>query len=78
MKLFAIIKEEEDYYRIELRHKNPREYMCSWTFEMIFKYAKEELYWQDLLDKNIISFVIKNEREQWEVNIKKNEIRIKK
>lgn len=70
MKLLVIT---QDSRFIELRNLKPRRYMCGWNFERILKYAKEELYWKDIDEKEVIGFEIKNEKEFWQQPIMRKE-----
>ena len=72
LKMYVLLKDKENkkqvYYE-ELRHLRPRIYMISWNYEKILKYAKEEIYWNDIEEKNILSFMI--EGKTFENYIKK-------
>lgn len=49
----------------ELRNLKPRRYMCGWDFKRCLKYIKEELYWEDIKEKQVEVVEFYNEREQW-------------
>ena len=43
----------------------PRMYMLGYSFDQLMKYTKEELYWADIEEDEVMGFEIFNEREQW-------------
>ena len=55
----------------ELRNLRPRRYMCGWSFEQLIKYIKEELYWNDIQEEDVLEIVIVNDKEQWVQNIRR-------
>ena len=48
-----------------LNHLRPRRYMTGYTFEDLMKYAKEELYWQDIKEDDVVGFEIFDKSEHW-------------
>ena len=73
IKIKVYTKEDEKYYSngIELRHLRPRRYMCGYSFDEIMKYVKEELYWEDIKEENVVEFEIYNKEEHWIQPIKR-------
>ena len=57
--------EDGESVKTTLRNLKPRRYMCSWSFDRVMKYAKEELYWEDIKEEDVIAFEIENKKEQW-------------
>lgn len=56
---------EECYDGTLLRYKRPRRYMTSYSFEQLMKYVKEELYWYDIKEEDVVAFEIFNKDEHW-------------
>ena len=54
-----------------LHHKKPRLYMCGWSFEKMMKYAKDELSWEEINEKDVRCFIIINEKQCWYQAIRK-------
>ena len=54
---------------IEIKHKNPRNYMLSWSFEKLLSYVKEECYWQDININMISCILFFNNEEHWEYSV---------
>ena len=54
-----------------LRNLKPRRYMCSWSFEQLMEYIKEELTWEDIKEELVEEIVIYNEKEHWQQVITK-------
>lgn len=48
-----------------LTHLRPRNYMTGYSFEQLLKYAKEELYWADINEEDVVGFEIFNKNEHW-------------
>ena len=48
-----------------LTHLRPRNYMTSYSFEQLMKYAKEELYWADIREEDVVGFEIYNKDQHW-------------
>lgn len=57
---------QEQVYNHELRNLKPRRYMCSWSFDKMLNYIKEELYWDDIDINSVTSITIENEKEHWQ------------
>lgn len=57
----------------ELRNLKPRRYMCGWGFTKCLKYIKEELYWNDIKEDQVIVIEFYNEKEHWVQGIKRGE-----
>ena len=55
-----------------LRNLRPRRYMCGYTFEQLLKYTKEELYWEDIKEEDVVSFEIFDKENHWLQPIEKN------
>lgn len=65
---------EEGYAKYssqELRNLSPRNYMCSWDFDRMMKYAKRELELYNIDESSVVSFTIKNKSAQWEMGIRR-------
>ena len=56
-----------------LRHLKPRSYMNGYSFKQLMKYAKEELYWEDIKEEDVVGFEIFNKYEHWTNYIEKEE-----
>ena len=54
---------------IEIHHKDPRNYMFSWSFEKLLDYVKEECYFQDININMISCIVFCNKEEHWEYSV---------
>lgn len=63
----VITKEDVEggYNGTILRNLKPRRYMASYTFQEMMKYVKEELYWEDIQEDEVVEFEIFNKKEQW-------------
>ena len=48
-----------------LNHLRPRRYMTAYTFEDLLKYARNELYWADIKEEDVVGFEIFNRKEHW-------------
>lgn len=67
IKIRVITKEDIDggYRGTELRNLKPRRYMCGLSFEQLLQYIKEELYWEDIKEDDVMEIEIFNKKEQW-------------
>ena len=72
IKIYAITEENNRYYWTEIHHKRPRAYMTSYTFEQLLNYVKEELYWEDINEEDVLGFTISN-KHCWEQDIMRGE-----
>jgi hypothetical protein len=57
--------ENGDNIKVNLKYLKPRRYMCSWTFERVLKYAREELEWNDINEKDVDAFELEDTKNQW-------------
>lgn len=73
-KIKVYTKEDREYGSdgTELRMLKPRNYMTSYSFEQLMKYTKEELYWNDIEESDVIGFAIYNKEQHWIQNIERN------
>ena len=71
IKIYAITEENNKYYWTEIHHKRPRAYMTGYTFEQLMKYVKEELYWQDINEEEVLGFEI-TDKHCWTESIMRN------
>ena len=56
---------EGGYNGTELIHLRPRSYMTGYSFDELLKYAKEELYWNDINEEDVEYFEIYNKEQHW-------------
>lgn len=56
---------ENGFSGTDLRNLKPRIYMINWEFEKVLKYAKEELYWEDINSFDIVGFEFYNKEQHW-------------
>lgn len=63
----VITKEDVEggYKGTILRNLKPRRYMTSYTFQELMKYVKEELYWEDIQEDDVVEFEIFDKKGQW-------------
>ena len=47
-------REYQENSTTTLRYLRPRLYMSGWSFERVWKYVKEECYWNDIEKQDII------------------------
>lgn len=68
-------KEDHDggYQGTILNHLRPRAYMTAYSFDQLVKYAKEELYWADINEEDVVEFEIFNKSEHWTTSILKED-----
>lgn len=71
IKVFTKEDVEGGYDGTLLTHLRPRRYMTGYSFEQLMKYAKEELYWQDIKEEDVVGFEIFNKEEHWTQYIEK-------
>ena len=48
-----------------LTHLRPRNYMTGYSFNQLMKYAREELFWADINEYDVVGFEIYNRDEHW-------------
>lgn len=65
IKVFTKEDVEGCYDGTILEHLRPRRYMNGYSFEQLMKYAKEELYWADIKEEDVVGFEIFNKEEHW-------------
>lgn len=65
IKVFTREDEEGGYNGTELTHLRPRAYMTGYSFETLMKYAREELYWADIPEDEVVGFEIFNKEDHW-------------
>jgi hypothetical protein len=61
------------YNGTELINLHPRRYMTSYSFDRLMKYAKEELYWANIKQEDVVGFEIYCRREHWTQYISREE-----
>ena len=73
-KIKVYTKEDMEYGSTgtELRMLRPRTYMTSYSFEQLMKYTKEELYWADIKEEDVVGFTIYNKEQHWVQNIERS------
>lgn len=65
IRIYTKEDQETGYYGTELRNLRPRRYMNGWSFSQLLKYIKEELYWEDINEDDVMTIEIFNKKEQW-------------
>ena len=66
-------KENENFYKTELRRLRPRYAMLGYSFERLLKYISEELYWEDIAKDSVTSICIGCKEQHWENAIERKE-----
>ena len=62
-------KENENFYKKELRNLKPRYSMLGYSFERLLKYISEELYWEGITEDSVTTICIACKEQQWENRI---------
>ena len=74
IKIRVYTKEDQEggYNGTELRNLRPRRYMNGWSFEQLLKYIKEELYWEDIREEDVMTIEI-YEKGSWTNYVERGE-----
>lgn len=72
IKIYVVTEENRKTYFTEIHHKRPRAYMTGYSFEQLMKYVKEELYWQEIDENDVLGFEITN-KNCWTQSIMRGE-----
>lgn len=73
IKLRVWIKDEPVNGFVELDYLRPRRYMCGYSFDQVYTYARHQIENYGLNRDQIIGFEFYNEREHWFELVKKEE-----
>lgn len=71
VKVFTKEDSEFGYNGTILTHLRPRRNHTSYSFQDMMKYAKEELFWADISEEEVVGFEIFNKSEHWTTYIEK-------
>ena len=64
-------KENENFYKKELRNLRPRYAMLGYSFERLLKYISEELYWEGIAEDSVTDICIACKEQHWENTIRR-------